>query len=87
MAVSSGNSGVVSLLVERRAELESRQKPGITPMLVAAQNGNTPTVLRPLHAGADTTLCRSDGETPLDAAHRNGHSECVELLTSRRRLS
>jgi hypothetical protein len=72
---------VVKLLLEKGAELESKDNDGRTPLSWAAKNGHKAVVKLLLEKGAELeSKDRVDGRTPLSWAAENGHSAVVKLL-------
>ena len=59
---------------------------GVTPLHRAAENGNADICSVLLMNGADPTLRRADGATPLELARREGHELVVLLLEDRDEL-
>ena len=55
-------------------------KPGATPLMIAAQEGNLPLVNRLLDAGADWRLRDSKGKTAVDLATGAGHTQILKRL-------
>ena len=86
-ALAGGNLEVAELLIERGAEVEAQHILGTTALHVAAQHGQKDMVALSLDEGADVhrmgRQTRALGETPLDIATRQGHSEVAELLRHR----
>lgn len=62
---SSGGQKVCSLLLERGAQREARDRDGSTPLALAVQSGNLISAQALVRAGADPNARRKDGETPL----------------------
>ena len=79
-----GLKDVVTALIEAGADINLAVKDGGTPLFVASQEGHMEVVRELLAAGADHTLAwiidDQRKETPLEAAHRNGHRSIVQLL-------
>ena len=79
-AVRRGLAAVVRLLIEKGAELESKDREGRTPLSWAAVNGHEDVVRLLLERGAEFELKDSKGRTPLSWAAENGHKGVVWLL-------
>ena len=81
-AAWNGHEAVVKLLLERGAELETKDNDsGRTPLLWAAWNGHEAVVKLLLEKGAELETKDNDsGWTPLLWASWNGHEAVVKLL-------
>ena len=79
-----GLKDVVSALIEAGADINLANNDSCTPLFIASQEGHVEVVRALLAAGADHTLARDIDdqrkETPLEAAHRQGHRSIVQLL-------
>ena len=84
MASQEGHVEVVRELLRGGANVDQAEKDGATPLFMASQEGHVEVVRELLAAGADHTLAwiidDQRKETPLEAAHRNGHHSIVQLL-------
>jgi ankyrin repeat protein len=82
LAIRSGHDAVVKLLLEKGAELESKDTNfGQTPLSLAAENGNDAVVKLLLEKGAELESKNTKfGQTPLSLAAENGHDAVVKLL-------
>jgi casein kinase I family protein HRR25 len=79
-AAFKGQKAVVQLLLDKGAELESKDiECGQTPLSYAAENGHKEVVELLLDNGAKLESKDKDGQTPLSYAAANGH-ETVVLL-------
>jgi ankyrin repeat protein len=72
---------VVKLLLEKGADVDSKDMGGRTPLSWAARNGHEAVVTLLLEKGADVHSKDKDGRTPLSWAAGNGHEAVVKLLT------
>ncbi|RYP70251.1 hypothetical protein DL771_005554 [Monosporascus sp. 5C6A] len=80
-AAKDGDEAVVRLLLEKGADLESKDKEfGQTPLSLAATNGHEVVVRLLLEKGADLGSKDEYGRTPLSRAAENGHKAVVQLL-------
>ena len=73
-----GHEAVVKLLLEKGAELETKDSDGQTPLWRAAGIGHEVKLLR--EKGAELEAKDKYGRTP--RAARDGHEAVVKLLTS-----
>jgi hypothetical protein len=83
-AAKNGYEAVVKLLLESKAEVDSKDsKFGRTPLLLAAKNGHEAVVKLLLESKAEVDSKDRLGRTPLSWAAENGHEAVVKLLSSR----
>ena len=78
--VSPGNLEVLSLLLEKGADVNASNKWRETPLLIAANNGHVEAVKALLKSGADPSLCSEAGWSALTFAAHKGYSDIVRLL-------
>ena len=79
-AAANGHEGVVTLLLEKGAELETKDYDW-TPLLYAARNGHEAVVKLLLEKGAELeTKGEGYGQAPLSYAAEKGHEVVVKLL-------
>ena len=71
---------VLSLLVQKGANVNAQNDRGVTALYLAAASGREDTVRQLLTLGADPTLATRSGYTPLRVAQANGLTRIVELL-------
>ncbi|XP_026474601.1 ankyrin repeat domain-containing protein 17-like isoform X4 [Ctenocephalides felis] len=85
LACFQGRHEVVSLLLDRKANVEHRAKTGLTPLMEAASGGYVDVGRVLLDKGADVnaTPVPSSRDTALTIAADKGHCRFVELLLSR----
>jgi ankyrin repeat protein len=79
-AAADGHEAVVKLLLEKGAELETKDKDSQTPLSCAAEMGHKAVVKLLLEKGAQLETKNKDGYTPLLYATENGHKAVVKLL-------
>merc|ERR1712107_59395 len=85
LACFQGRHEVVSLLLDRKANVEHRAKTGLTPLMEAASGGYTEVgrVLLDKGANVNAAPVPSSRDTALTIAADKGHYRFVELLLSR----
>ncbi|XP_076458680.1 ankyrin repeat and KH domain-containing protein 1-like isoform X4 [Babylonia areolata] len=85
LACFQGRHEVVSLLVDRKANIEHRAKTGLTPLMEAASGGYVEVGRVLLDKGADVNAppVPSSRDTALTIAADKGHYRFVELLLHR----
>ena len=80
VAVSSGKSEVVRLLLERGASASRADACGLTALHRAAWTGSSPLVDLLLSQGAPAGVSDREGDTPLHLAVRAGDENLVKRL-------
>jgi ankyrin repeat protein len=73
----------VQRLLKAGADASAANRYGITPLSLAAENGNAELMAALLKAGADTKATLPGGQTLLMTASRSGNPEVVKLLLDR----
>ena len=68
------------MLLSHKADVNSRDKTGFTPLLAASQEGHLASVVALLQAGADPLLPQDDGGLPIHKAAAKNHHEVVRIL-------
>jgi hypothetical protein len=80
-AAEKGHEAIVKLLLERGAELETKDNNcGQTPLSWAAEKGHEAVVKLLLERGAELETKSNNSQTPLSLAAREGHEVVVKLL-------
>jgi ankyrin repeat protein len=79
-AAMQGSADIIRLLLDKGAEINSRDKYGQTPLILAAWQGDTESVQSLLNAHADVTARDGSGQTALMWAQMEGHSAVAEVL-------
>lgn len=82
-AVRANDLPAVESLIKGGADVKAVTRYGVTPMQIAAMNGNAAILRRLLSAGADVNSATPGGETALMTAARTGNVEAVSLLLER----
>ena len=84
-AAAGGAADIASILLERGAALDARAPADLTPLMMAAREGQESTVAVLLAAGANATLTNSEGLTAAQLAERADKPRIVEAINSHRR--
>jgi ankyrin repeat protein len=79
-ASAEGYEAVVRLLLEKGADLETKDEDGQTPLIWAARNGHEAVARLLLEKGAVLDAKNEDGRTPLMLTAQNGHEAVARLL-------
>ncbi|KFZ04624.1 hypothetical protein V501_09121, partial [Pseudogymnoascus sp. VKM F-4519 (FW-2642)] len=79
-AVGNGHEAIVHQLLEKGAEVDTKDSDGQTPLSWAAGKGHEVVVQLLLETDAELDIKDSDGQTPLFWAVKNGHEAVVRLL-------
>jgi len=82
-AAEHGHTKVISLLLDRGANIHAKNSWGSTPLHPAAWNGQTETVTLLLDRGADIQAMNKWGITPLHIAAYSGQTTTLTLLLDR----
>ena len=82
-AVRVNDVKTVDALIKRGADVKAATRYGVTPIQIAAMNGNATIIRRLLDAGAPANSATPGGETALMTAARTGKAEAVTLLLDR----
>ena len=82
-AVRADEVEVARLLLKAGADAAARNRLGVTPLNLAAANGNGPMIRTLLDHGADPHHVERTGETMLMAATRSGSADAVHSLLQR----
>jgi ankyrin repeat protein len=75
---------IARVLIARGAALDARAPGGLTPLMMAAREGQESAVAVLLEAGANTSLKSSDGMTAADFADRMDKPRIVKAINSHR---
>jgi ankyrin repeat protein len=82
-AVRADEVEVVDLLLKAGADAAARNRLGLTPLYLAAVNGNGPMIRRLIDHGADPNHVERTGETMLMVATRSGDADAVRAILER----
>ena len=80
VSMSARDAERVRALIDKGANVDVRDKHGVTPLYEASGKGYTEIVKLLLNASADVNAAHTTGLTPLFWASENGHTEVVQLL-------
>jgi ankyrin repeat protein len=83
-AALRGYLKITALLQAHGANMNARDRQGMTAMMWAASKGQAATVRQFLDAGADPGLENNAGQTAATLAEKNRHKAIVEILESHR---
>ena len=81
-AVRADDLETVRLLLRAGADAKAANRYGVTPLSLAAINGNPAVIEALLGAGADPNASLSDGQTMLMIAARTGTPEAIAMLAA-----
>lgn len=79
-AAQHGHTEIVEFLIGKGAEINAKNEPGMTALMIAAYNGQTASVKALIDGGADTNAKDKDGHTALKDVAKRGHTDVVDLL-------
>jgi len=79
-AAGKGNNVVIEILLEGRADINTRDKDGFTPLMLAIINCNDQTAKKLIKKGADLNIKNNNGLTSLTLARAYAKKELIELL-------
>ncbi|XP_043940877.1 caskin-2 isoform X2 [Protopterus annectens] len=79
-AALSGNSELISLLLEAQATVDIKDSNGMRPLHYAAWQGKPEPVRLLLRGGASVNMISLDGQIPLHLSAQYGHYEVSEML-------
>jgi ankyrin repeat protein len=84
LAVIGGHLEVARMLLECKADVNSRNEDGSTPLLIVSSKGNLDTLRLLLTYGADASVSDNKGRTPRHLAEMGGHHEVAHMLPTKR---
>ena len=79
-ASAYGHIDIVTKLIGKGKNINSKDKESFTPLHRASENGHIKTVQLLIDSGADLHATTKDGKTPLQLAVKNGHAKTAKLL-------
>jgi ankyrin repeat protein len=80
MASQEGHTDVLTLLLEKGADVNLARNDGSTPAFMASQMGHADVLTLLLEKGADVNLTNNNGSTPAFIASLQGHTDVLTLL-------
>jgi hypothetical protein len=80
LAARYGQTAVVELLLEAKAQPEVTSKSGVTPLMVAAWQGHLAVVKALLEKGVSVAAADSEGQTAIMYAAASGNADVVQML-------
>lgn len=66
--------------MEYGADVNATNNHGVTPLHLAASDGNADAIIRFLEYGVDIHVRDKNHKTPIQIACEAGHDECVKIL-------
>lgn len=81
-AASTGNTGLISLFIERHAFIDAESPNGTTPLMMAAMYGNDESVQLLIHEGADVNMKNQQGLSAIEFAQRAGRTNSVDAIAA-----
>ena len=79
-----GGNTVLQMLLAEGATVNSANRDGFTPLMIAARNGHTDTLRALLETpGIDVNITNGHGSNAMHYAAMYAHKECVEILRAR----
>lgn len=84
-AAAYGHPEIVKMFLTDKKLLDSRNKWGMTPLMLAAMNGQTPVCEILLKGGADSLLVDVNGFNAMHLAAQKGLTEVVKLFASNKK--
>jgi ankyrin repeat protein len=81
-AATNAHLEIMELLLDENAYIDAASPNGTTPLMMAAQYGNTPAVKLLLEAGADPLIRNQLGLSAIDFAYRANRADSADLIAS-----
>jgi ankyrin repeat protein len=81
-AATNAHLDIMQLLLDENAYIDAASPNGTTPLMMAAQYGNTPAVKLLLEAGADPSIRNQLGLNAIDFAYRANRADSADLIAS-----
>lgn len=85
MAAMFGFVEIAQLCLDSGAKVNREDIDGRTPLMIACLHGQAKVASVLLERGASSTSTSKQSETALDLATKQGHQECIDLLTLSRK--
>jgi ankyrin repeat protein len=80
-AVAANQTEIARMLLDHGAQVNVKQKSGVTPLHSAAQNGNLELLIMLLEHGAMVNIRMEGGKLPADLAAEKGFTDIAAILT------
>jgi ankyrin repeat protein len=80
-AVAANHTEICHMLLDHGAQVNVKQKSGVTPLHSAAQNGNLEILIMLLEHGAMVNVRMEGGKLPADLAAEKGFDAIAAILT------
>ncbi|XP_062501820.1 ankyrin repeat domain-containing protein 27-like [Corticium candelabrum] len=80
VAAQEGYTEVMTLLIERQAQVNAADFHGSTPLHVACLRGNQKAAILLIDRSASVNVITNDGNLPLHLCCMNGHEECAKVF-------
>ena len=80
-AVAANQTEIARMLLDHGAQVNVKQKSGVTPLHSAAQNGNLELLIMLLEHGALVNIRMEGGKLPADLAAEKGFADIAAILT------
>jgi ankyrin repeat protein len=80
-AVAASQTEITRMLLDHGAQVNVKQKSGVTPLHSAAQNGNLELLIMLLEHGALVNIRMEGGKLPADLAAEKGFADIAAILT------
>ena len=79
-AATGGNADIITMLLDKGAQIDARSPNGTTPLMMAARYGSTQAVELLLQKGANHQLANEQKLTALDFARQGARPDAIKIL-------